>query len=323
MHTDQWLADHFEQHRPRLRALAYRMLGSLTEADDAVQDTWLRLSRSDATRVENLGGWLTTITARVCLNLLRARTQRREDRLSEHIPDPVVSPDERRQPEDQVVLADSVGLALLIVLDTLSPDERLAFVLHDLFGLPFDEIGALLNRTPAAAKQLGSRARRRVRGAGTSPAPDLARQHELVTAFFAAAREGDLDALVAVLHPGVVLRINGASASTSLLVRGSAAVARQTTRGLRALLADPATELRPVLVNGSAGVVVVRDGRPFALIGFTVAGETVAAVDAITDAGRVRDLVEGPFPVKRTAAGPPRPASASGRGRTRPAERRS
>jgi RNA polymerase sigma factor (sigma-70 family) len=290
MNTDQWLADRFEQHRPRLRALAYRMLGSLAEADDAVQDTWLRLSRSDATQVDSLGGWLTTVTSRVCLNVLRARTQRREDRLPEHIPDVVVTPDERGQPEDQAVLADSVGLALLIILDTLSPDERLAFVLHDLFGLPFDEIGIMLNRTPGAAKQLGSRARRRVREAGTSPAPDLGRQRELVTAFFAAAREGDLDALVATLHPDAVLRLNGASASASLLARGSAAVARQATRGLRALLRDRRTELCPVLVNGSAGVVVLRDGRPLALVGFTVAGASLAAIDAITDATRVRAL---------------------------------
>ncbi len=215
MDDTEWLAGHFERHRPHLRAVAYRMLGSLPEADDAVQDTWLRLSRSGADDIENLGGWLTTIVARVCLNMLRARNRRREEPLAVHIPDPVISPDGEHQPEEQALLADSVGLALLIVLDTLTPDERLAFVLHDMFDLPFTEIAAMVGRTPAAAKQLASRARRRVSGAGMpAPDPDLARQREVVDAFFAAARQGDFDALVAVLHPDVLLRIDSNGSGT-------------------------------------------------------------------------------------------------------------
>jgi RNA polymerase sigma-70 factor (ECF subfamily) len=297
MDGSEWLAGHFEQHRPRLRAVAYRMLGSLAEADDAVQDTWLRLSRSGAEDVENLGGWLTTITARVCLNMLRARSHRREEPVPVHLPDPVISPDGQLQPEEQAVLADSVGLALLVVLDTLTPDERLAFVLHDLFGLPFGEIGPLLGRTPAAAKQLASRARRRVRGAEIPAAPDLARQREAVDAFFAAAREGDLDALVALLHPGIVLRIDAGTqrAGASMLVRGPAAVARQAVTGIRQLLGGTAAGLRPVLVNGSAGVVVTRDGLPFAVMCFTIADGTIAGIDAITDPGRVRTITAAVF----------------------------
>lgn len=297
MDGSEWLASHFEQHRPRLRAVAYRMLGSLAEADDAVQDTWLRLSRSGAEDVENLGGWLTTTTARVCLNMLRARSRRREEPLAVHVPDLVVSPDGQPQPEEEAVLADSVSLALLVVLDTLTPDERLAFVLHDLFGQPFGEIGPLLSRTPAATKQLASRARRRVRRAEIPAAPDLARQREAVDAFFAAAREGDLDALVAVLHPGIVLRIDAGAqhAGTSTLVRGPAAVARQAVTGIRQLLGGPATALQPVLANGLAGVVVIRDGVPFAVMSFTIANGTIAGIDSITDPGRVRTLTAPVF----------------------------
>ena len=195
MDENEWLADRFEEHRPHLRAVAYRMLGSLSEADDAVQDTWLRVSRAGTDEVENLGGWLTTIVARVCLNMLRARSARREEPLDGHLPDPVISPDGVLQPDDQALLADSVGLALLVVLDTLSPAERLAFVLHDMFGLPFDEIAPMIDRSPAAARQLASRARRRVKGVEiTAPDPDLARQREVVDAFFRAARGGDFDA---------------------------------------------------------------------------------------------------------------------------------
>ncbi len=292
MDEDEWLVRHFEQHRPHLRAVAYRMLGSLAEADDAVQDTWLRLSRSGTEGVENLGGWLTTIVARVCLNMLRSRDRRREEPLAVHVPDPVISKDGNYQPEDEALLADSVGLALLVVLDTLTPDERLAFVLHDLFDLPFAQIAAMIGRSTAAAKQLASRARRRVKGAALPADPDLARQRAVVDAFFSAARLGDFDALVALLHPGVVLRVDADARhrEASLLVHGSAAVARQAVKGFRLMFAAPAAELHPVLVNGSAGVVVTMDGQPFTVIGFTVADGKIAGIDAIADPGRVRGL---------------------------------
>jgi RNA polymerase sigma factor (sigma-70 family) len=292
MDGNEWLAGHFERHRPRLRAVAYRMLGSLAEADDAVQDTWLRLSRSGAEDVENLGGWLTTITARVCLNMLRTRSRRREEPVPVHLPDAVISPDGEPQPEEQALLADSVGLALLVVLDTLTPDERLVFVLHDLFDLPFGEVGPMVGRTPAAAKQLASRARRRVQGAEIPAAADLARQREIVDAFFAAARRGDFDALVAVLHPEALLRVDAGAhaAGASMLVRGPAAVARQAVRGIRQMLSGPAAGLRPVLVNGSAGAVVTVDGLPFAVMSFTIADGKIAGIDAIADPGRVRKV---------------------------------
>jgi RNA polymerase sigma factor (sigma-70 family) len=284
----QWLADRFEQHRPHLRAVAYRMLGSLAEADDAVQDTWLRLSRAGAGGVDNLGGWLTTVVARVCLNMLRSRNARREESLEVHLPDPVVSPEGELQPEQEALLADSVGLALLVVLDTLTPAERLAFVLHDMFELPFEEIAPMVGRTPAAARQLASRARRRVKGA-EPPAPDpgLARQREVVDAFFAAARGGDFDALVAVLDPDVVLRSDAGARrpAASVVTRGAAAVARQAI-----MFALPAARLRPAVVNGAAGVVVTVRGRPVAVMGFTVAGGRIVEIDAIADPERVRGL---------------------------------
>jgi RNA polymerase sigma factor (sigma-70 family) len=288
---NEWLADRFEEHRARLRAVAYRMLGSLTDADDAVQDTWLRLSRSGAGEVENLGGWLTTITARVCLNMLRSRNLRREESLGVRLPDPLISPDGELQPEDEALLADSVGLALLVVLDTLSPAERLAFVLHDMFELPFEEIALMVGRTPAAARQLASRARRRVKGAGIpAPDPDLARQREVVGAFFSAARGGDFDALVAVLDPGVVLRIDAGARrpAASMAIRGAAAVARQALSGLATALR--AAQLRPALVNGAAGVVVTVHGRPVTVMGFTVADGKIAEIDAIADPERVRKI---------------------------------
>jgi RNA polymerase sigma factor (sigma-70 family) len=288
MDENAWLAKRFEEHRPRLRAVAYRMLGSLTEAEDAVQDAWLRLSRSGAGEVENLGGWLTTIVARVCLNMLRARKIRREDPLGLHLPDPIISRDRELQPEEEAVLADSVGLALLVVLDTLSPAERLAFVLHDLFALPFEEIAPMVGRTPAAARQLASRARRRVKGAKVpEPDPDLARQREVVDAFFVAARGGDFDALVALLDPDVVLRADfGAKRpAVSRVIHGAAAVARQALMG-----ASPAAKLHPALVNGAAGVVVTVRGRPFAVMGFTVAEGKIVAIDAIADPERVRRI---------------------------------
>jgi RNA polymerase sigma factor (sigma-70 family) len=288
MDENEWLADRFEEHRGHLRAVAYRMLGSLTEADDAVQDTWLRLSRAGASEVENLGGWLTTIVARVCLNMLRSRTTRREEPLGVHIPDPVISPEGELQPEEEALLADSVGLALLVVLDTLSPAERLAFVLHDMFELPFEEIAPMVGRSPAAARQLASRARRRVKGAEIpAPDPDLARQRDVVDAFFLAARGGDFDALVALLDPDVVLRADfGARRpAASMVLHGAAAVARQALMG-----ALPAAHLHPALVNGAAGVVVTVGGRPFAVLGFTVAEGKIVEVDAIADPERVRRI---------------------------------
>src|SRR5580692_1370117 len=291
MDETQWLTDRFEEHRAHLRAVAYRMLGSLTEADDAVQDTWLRLSRSGAAGVENLGGWLTTIVARVCLNMLRSRHLRREESLGVHLPDPLVSSAGSPQPEEEALLADSVGLALLVVLDTLAPAERLAFVLHDMFGVPFEEIAPMTGRTPAAARQLASRARRRVQGAAV-PAPDrdLGRQRDVVDAFFAAARGGDFDALVAVLDPGVVLRLDTGAGhpAASLAIRGAAAVARQALRGLASAL--PGVDLHPALVNGAAGMVLTRRGRPVTVMGFTVTGGKIAEIDSIADPERVRRI---------------------------------
>ncbi len=293
MDENEWLADRFEEHRDHLRAVAYRMLGSLSEADDAVQDAWLRLSRSGAEDVENLGGWLTTVVARVCLNLLRSRRVRREDSLEVHVPDPVLSPAGQLSPEEEALLADSVGLALLVVLDTLAPTERLAFVLHDMFNLPFDEIAPMIGRNPAAARQLASRARRRVKGAELrTPDPDLARQRQVVDAFFAAARGGDFDALVALLDPDVVLRIDSGSQrpALSMVIRGVDAVAAQSRKGLRSWLSRPTTDLRDALVSGSAGVVVIDRGQPVTVMGFTIADGRIVEIDAIADPERVQTI---------------------------------
>lgn len=300
MDDSEWLAGHFERQRPHLRAVAYRMLGSLAEADDAVQDAWLRLSRSGVAGVENLGGWMTTIVARVSLNMLRSRDHRREEALTVHLPDPVVTPDGDIQPEEQALLADSVGLALLVVLDTLTPDERLTFVLHDMFDLPFSEIGPMVGRSPAAAKQLASRARHRVKGAEIPADPDLTRQREVVDAFFAAARRGDFDALVAVLHPDVLVRADTGPRhpEASLRIRGSAAVARQAAMGMRQILGSPAAGLLHVLVNGSAGVVLTRRGRPFIVMGFTVREGKIAGIDAIADPERVRRVAAAVLPAR-------------------------
>ncbi|MGH3198467.1 MAG: RNA polymerase sigma factor SigJ [Streptosporangiaceae bacterium] len=290
MDENQWLADRFEEHRAHLRAVAYRMLGSLAEAEDAVQDTWLRLSRAGADEVENLGGWLTTITARVCLNMLRSRNRRREESLEVRLPDPVVSPDRELQPEEEALLADSVGLALLVVLDTLTPAERLAFVLHDTFDLPFEQIALMIGRSPAAARQLASRARRRVKGADLQADPDLARQREVVDAFFTAARGGDFDALVAVLDPGVVVRIDAGARhpAASMAIRGADEVARQALTGLTTALR--ATNLRPALVNGAAGVILTRRGQPVTVMGFIVTDGKIAEIDAIADPERIRKI---------------------------------
>jgi RNA polymerase sigma factor (sigma-70 family) len=291
MDENQWLADRFEEHRPRLRAVAYRMLGSLAEADDAVQDAWLRLSGGGAGEVENLGGWLTTVVARVCLNMLRSRNLRREEPLGVHVPDPVIGPEGGLRPEEQALLADSVGLALQVVLDTLNPDERLAFVLHDMFDLPFEEIAPMVGRTPVAARQLASRARRRVKGAEIPADLDLARQRAVVDAFFAAARGGDFAALVAVLDPDVVLRIDAgvAHAAASMEVRGADAVARQALTGLAAALR--AFELQPALVNGAAGMIMSRHGRPLTVMGFIVADGKIAEIDSVADPKRLRRIV--------------------------------
>jgi len=286
MDENEWLADRFEEHRTNLRAVAYRMLGSLTEADDAVQDAWLRVSRAGADEVDNLGGWLTTIVARVCLNMLRSRNRRREESLGVRLPDPVISLEREFQPEAEAVLADSVGLALLVVLDTLSPAERLAFVLHDMFELPFEEIAPVVGRSPAAARQLASRARRRVKGAALSaPDPDLARQRAVVDAFFQATRGGDFDALMALLDPDVVLRADyGARRpAASVVIHGAAAVARQA-RGI------PGALIHPALVNGAAGAVITVRGRPFAVMGFTVVAGKIVEINAIADPERVRRI---------------------------------
>jgi len=286
MDDSQWLADRFEEHRAHMRGVAYRMLGSLTEADDAVQEAWLRVSRAGAGEVENLGGWLTTIVARVCLNMLRSRRTRREEFLGVHLPDPLVSREGALQPEDEALLGNSVSLALLIVLDTLSPAERLAFVLHDMFDLPFEEIARMVGRSAAAARQLASRARRRVRSAALPTADaDLDRQRQVVDAFFRAARAGDFDALVALLDPDVVLRsdFGARRPAASVVTRGAAAVASQAR-------AIPGALARPALVNGAAGVVITLRGRPYAVMGFTVSDGKIVAIDAIADPDRVRRL---------------------------------
>jgi RNA polymerase sigma factor (sigma-70 family) len=290
MDDSEWLADRFEDQRDHLRAVAYRMLGSLTEADDAVQDAWLRFSRSGSGGVENLGGWLTTIVARVCLNMLRSRNARREDAYGVHLPDPVVSPFDGPQPEEEALLADSVGLALLVVLDSLNPAERLAFVLHDMFELPFEEIAPMVGRSPTAARQLASRARRRVKGADVrAPDPDLARQRAVVDAFFSAARRGDFDALVALLDPRVVLRIDAGPRrpAASMVLNGREGVAKQALTGLQPVLSSPVVQVRLALVNGSAGVVVTTGQQAVTVMGFTVVDGRIAEIDAIADPERV------------------------------------
>ena len=271
------LAERFEVHRTHLRAVAYRMLGSLSEADDAVQEAWLRLSRSDTSGVENLSGWLTTVVARVCLNMLRSRKARREEPLDAHVPDPIVNREDGIDPEHEALLADSVGLALLVVLETLAPAERVAFVLHDMFDLPFDEIAPIVGRSPAAARQLASRARRRVQGAATVPDADLIRQRVVVDAFLAASRGGDFDALLAVLDPDVVLRADRAAvqAGASSEVRGAAAVAKTFSGRARAA--------QPALVNGAAGAVWAPGGRPRVVFGFTITRGKIVEINMLAD----------------------------------------
>lgn len=296
MDEREQLAERFEAHRSRLRAVAYRMLGSLSEADDAVQEAWLRLSRADSGGVANLGAWLTTVVAHVCLDMLRSRRSRREEPLSAYEADPIVTLADETDPEQEALLADSVGHALLVVLERLDPAERLAFVLHDVFDVPFDEIAPIVGRTPAAARQLASRARRRVAGAEAAPDTDLARQREIVDAFLAAARGGDFDALVAVLDPDVVLRADrGAEpAGASRVVRGAQTVAKQ------ALLFSgraPGLIVRPALVNGAAGIISwLPDGRPYSILGFTVARGKIVEIDVLSDPERLRRLDLPPAP---------------------------
>jgi RNA polymerase sigma factor (sigma-70 family) len=287
MDDQDWLAERFEANRAHLRGVAFRMLGSVTEADDAVQEAWIRLSRTDASQVDNLRAWLTTVVARVCLNMLRSRQTRREASLGTHLPDPIVSPEEGIDPEQEALLGDSVGLALLVVLDALTPAERVAFVLHDVFAVPFDEIARIVGRTPTAARQLASRARRRVQGAPV-PDVDLAGQWAVVDAFLAAARAGDFERLLAVLDPEVVLRSDGGVARPDLtsLVRGAQAVAERAMafRGV----AETSTR---VLVNGiPGGVTRAPDGSPFSVVALTVKGGRIVGIDVLADPDRLGHL---------------------------------
>lgn len=286
MPTPDRLADQFEEQRAHLRALAYRMLGSASDAEDAVQESWLRLSRTDVSGVENLRAWLTTVVARTCLDMLRTRTSRREDPLDVHVPDPVIARADG-DPESEAMTADSVGLALLVVLETLEPPERLAFVLHDVFGMTFDEIGPIVDRSPVAARQLASRARRRVQSKAPNPDPDLGQQRRVVDAFLAAAREGDFERLVTVLDPDIVLRADGgALAGASRLVRGAQAVAALAATFSRSGLSN-----QIVLVNGDVGLVSRRpDGRPFSVLGFTIAGGRIVEIDILADPERLSRL---------------------------------
>ena len=285
MDEHDFLAQQFEENRTHLRAVAYRMLGSISEADDALQEAWLRLSRSDTGGIQNPGGWLTTVVGRVCLDMLRSRRSRREGPLQEPLGEPIVGREDGIDPEHEALLADSVGLALLVVLQTLSPAERLAFVLHDMFSVPFEEIAPIVGRSPTATRQLASRARRRVRAAATSPEADLTLQREVVDAFLAAARAGDFDALLAVLDPDVVLRADSGAVRVGLSreVRGAPAVAKRALKGR-------ARAARPALVNGAVGIVVAPRGRLLTVLGFTVRGAKIVGIDAIADPVRLRQL---------------------------------
>ena len=286
--TDQdWLAERFEANRSHLRGIAYRMLGSLTEADDAVQDAWIRLSRTDTSDVDDLRAWLTTVVGRVCLNMLRSRKTRREASLDTHVPDPLLSPEAGVDPEQEALLGDSVGLALLVVLDALAPAERVAFVLHDVFAVPFDDIAPIVGRTPTASRQLASRARRRVQGAPV-PDVDLDGQWAVVDAFLAAARAGDFERLLEVLDPEVVLRSDGGAARPDLMsfVRGAQTVATQAMAFRQ--FAETATR---ILVNGiPGGVAWAPDGRPFSVVALTVTGGRIVAIDILADPDRLAQL---------------------------------
>jgi RNA polymerase sigma factor (sigma-70 family) len=289
MNEYDWMAERFEAHRGHLRAVAYRMLGSLSEADDAVQEAWLKLTRADTSDVTNLGGWLTTVVGRVCLDMLRSRKARHEEPLGVHVPDPVISSADGPDPEQEALLADSVGLALLVVLEHLAPAERLAFVLHDTFAVPFDEIGPILGRSPAAAKQLASRARRRVRGAEPTSDGDVASQRAVVEAFLSAARGGDLDALLAVLDPDVVAR-SDAGRRRGAEVHGAVAVA-----GNAATYGRLATTGQLVLINGVPGIIATRDDRLISVMAFTIRGGKVTALDILVDPDRLARLEIAPL----------------------------
>jgi RNA polymerase sigma factor (sigma-70 family) len=284
--TEDWLAERFEERRGRLRAVAYRMLGSLSDADDAVQEAWQRLSRSDAEEIEHLDGWLVTVVGRVCLNMLRSRSRRREDPYGVTVPDPILTEDGANPPEDEALLAESVGLALLVVIETLTPAERLALVLHDMFGVSFDDVAEILNRSPAAVRQLASRARRRVRGEANVTDADLAGQREVVEAFFAAAREGDFDRLAAVLDPDVLVLSDPGAGMPAQVMRGADTVAKASVFG-----AQSGRELRRALVNGSPGGVLLDGGEPVALMAFTVARGRIVDIDVISDRERLRRIV--------------------------------
>jgi RNA polymerase sigma-70 factor, ECF subfamily len=287
MDEQEWLAARFEEHRGRLRAVAYRMLGSVSEADDAVQETWIRLSRTDAGEVENLGAWLTTVVARVCLNMLRSRRTRREEPMGPHVPEPIVDPIDGVDPEHEALLADSVGLAMLVVLETLAPAERLAFVLHDIFAVPFDQIASIVGRSPEAARQLASRARRRVRCSAPVGDADLDEQRAVVDAFMAAAREGDFDGLLAILDPDIVLRADSGPGlpEATLELRGAAEVASRALVYARLRLLN-----RPVLVNGALGMVAFRDGKVFSVGAVTIRGGRIVEMDFLADPERLRRL---------------------------------
>ncbi|ACL66735.1 RNA polymerase, sigma-24 subunit, ECF subfamily [Anaeromyxobacter dehalogenans 2CP-1] len=288
MKEDEALAGRFEAHRAHLRAVAYRMLGSLNEAEDAVQEAWIRLSGADTDGVSSLRGWLTTVVARVCLDMLRSRRSRREEPVGVRLPEPIVSGAGGPDPETEALLSGSVGLALLVVLDSLAPAERLAFVLHDMFGVPFEDIARVVGRSPEAARQLASRARRRVRGAAPSPDPDLSRQRVIVDAFLAASRGGDFDALLRILDPDVVLRADRGPAAPggTIVIRGARAAADQSIHAARA-----AGETRAALVNGAAGLVSFdKEGQPFSVLGFTVAHGKIVEIDVLADPERLRAL---------------------------------
>jgi RNA polymerase sigma-70 factor (ECF subfamily) len=285
MNERDWLTERFEERRTRLRAVAYRMLGSLSEADDAVQEAWLRLNRTDADAIENLDGWLTTVVARVSLNMLRARKTRQEEPLEGQLPEPILDRADGMNPEHEALLADSVGLALLVVLETLSPPERLAFVLHDMFAVPFEEIAPIVNRSPQAARQLASRARRRVQGEGKVPDADLETQRRVVDAFLAASRVGDFERLLVVLDPHVVLRADRGAAGPSQVIRGARAIADQAL-----FFSQLGLEMRPVLVNGAVGMVTFREGEPFSLGAVTVRGGKIVELDFLADPERLREL---------------------------------
>jgi RNA polymerase sigma factor (sigma-70 family) len=285
VNEQDWLAERFETSRPQLRAVAYRMLGSLSEADDAVQEAWLRLSRSDASGIENLSAWLTSVVGRVCLDMLRSRRSRREEPLAGRLPDLLVDRVDGIDPEHEALLADSVGLALLVVLETLSPPERLAFVLHDIFAVPFDEIAPIVDRSPEATRQLASRARRGVQGEATVPDADLDTQRKVVDAFLTAARDGDFEALLEVLDPDVVLRADLGPVGGSREFRGAKACAEQAIFFSRLGLV-----VQPALVNGAVGMVATLDGEPYSLGAFTVQGEKIVAIDILADPDRLREL---------------------------------